>query len=161
MQHPTPDTDDLRPASFGEEVTRDLRGQYRKLAIRYTIAFLLLFAGVYAAIWWSTSSVKFAAARTGGRAVPTWTVRGVARNAVTHGPVPWAVVSDDPSGQPPFHRTETNLHGAYELLTFAEPHRLRIVAAGYRPAAVNVGKVWFLWRPRGEEIRDIELVPEP
>jgi len=153
--------DELRPSTFGEEVARDLRGQYRKLAIRYTIAVAILFACVYAAIWWSTAAVKFAAARTGRRAVPTWTVHGVVRNKVTHAGVPWAALADDPNGQPPFYRADANLDGAFELLTFAEPHRVRITAPGYRPATVNVGKVWFLWRPRGEERRDVYLVPEP
>jgi hypothetical protein len=156
-----PPADDLRPATFPEEVARDLRTEYRKLAIRYVIAFAVLFALAYAVVRWSSSSVRFASARTGGRAVPTWVVSGVVRNAATHAPVPWASIGDDPAGLPPHSHTDADLHGAFELLTMAEPHVLRITAPGYRPATVHVGRTWFLWRPRGREQRDVELTPEP
>ena len=159
---PTPsDSDDLRPATFPEEIARDLRKRYWKLAIRYAIAFAVLFAAPYAVVRWSTSSVGFASARTGGRSAPRWVVWGVVRNAVTHAPVPWASIGDDPAGLPPHFHADADLHGAFELLTMAEPHWLRITAPGYRPASVRVGRVWFLWRPRGREQRDVELVPEP
>jgi hypothetical protein len=156
-----PDADDLRPVTFPEEVSRDLWGQYRKLALRYLLAFAILFGFACVAVRWSGSVVRFAAARTGGRAVPAWTVFGVVRNSLTHAPVPWAVVADDPAGPFPHLRADADLHGAFELLTFSEPHRLRITAPGYRPATIPIGRAWFLWRLRGREQRDLELSPEP
>lgn len=154
------DQDELRPASFPEEVERELRRQYGKLAIRYAIAFTVLFVCGYAAIWWSGATVHFASARTAMRAAPTWTVAGIVRNAATHAPVAWAIIADDPGGLPPLFRAEANLHGAFELLTIAEPHRVRITAAGYRGTTIAVGRRWFLWMPRGGERRDVELTPE-
>jgi len=156
-----PTGDDLRPASFPEEVARELGTQYRKLAIRYLIACAVLFAAAYAVVRWSGATVRFAAARTGGRAVPTWTVSGVVRNAVTRDPVAWASVADDAAGMPPHFRTEADLHGNFELLTLGEPHLLRVTAPGYRSVIVHVGRTWFLWRPRGREQRDVDLTPEP
>jgi hypothetical protein len=70
-------------------------------------------------------------------------------------------VTDDFAGQPPFNRTDANLEGSFELLTFPDRHRVRVAAVGYRPATVDVGSVWFMWRPSGEERRDVELTPEP
>ena len=153
--------DEFRPASFPEEIDDDLRRQYGKLAIRYAVAFAVLFVCGYAVIRWSNASVRFASARTAGRVRPAWTVGGVVRDAVTHAPVAWAVVGDDPAGLPPLFHTEANLHGAFELLTIAEPHRLRITAPGYRPATIDVGRRWFLWIPRGREQRNVVLTPEP
>jgi hypothetical protein len=153
--------DDLRPASFPEEVARELRTRYRKLAIRYVIACAVLFAATYTVVRWSGATVRFAAARTGGRAVPTWTVAGVVRNSITHDAVPWVNVAGDPAGLPAHFRTEADLHGSFELTTIAEPHLLRITAPGYRSVTIPVGRTWFLWRPRGREQRDVELTPEP
>ena len=50
--------------------------------------------------------------------------------------------------------------GAFEILTLPEPHRVRVSAPGYRTTIVDVGRVWFLWLPRGEELQDGQLSPE-
>jgi hypothetical protein len=50
--------------------------------------------------------------------------------------------------------------GAFELLTLPEPHRVRVSAPGYRTTTVDVGRVWFLWLPRGEDLQDGRLSPE-
>ena len=34
------------------------------------------------------------------------------------------VVEDDPAGRPPFFRADADYSGAFELVTFAEPHRI-------------------------------------
>ena len=64
---------------------------------------------------------------------PTWRISGTVRDAVTREPVPWALVEDDPAGQPPFFRTDADYRGAFELVTLAEPHRIRASAPGYHP----------------------------
>ena len=151
--------DDLRPATFEEEEAADLRRQYLRHAIRLVLAFALLFSGVFFALWWSGAAVRFSTERVGDRGLPTWYVMGTVRHAVTHAPVPWVGIEDDPAGRPPFHRTDGNQYGEFELLTFAEPHRIRVSAPGFRPATISVGRVWFLWLPRGKERHDVELLP--
>jgi hypothetical protein len=128
-------------------------------AFRLAIVFALLFAGVFFALWWAGSAVRFGAARVTGRTVPTWRVWGTVRDALTHQPIPWAAVEDDPAGQPPLFRVDAEYSGTYELLTLAEPHRIRVSAPGYRPLAVDVGRAWFLWMPQGSERKNIELLP--
>src|SRR5579871_5944288 len=49
---------------------------------------------------------------------------------------------------------------AFELVTLAEPHQIRIAAVGYQSVTVRVGRVWFLWLPQGKERHDAELVSE-
>jgi hypothetical protein len=136
-----------------------MRELFARTALRFTAAFALLFGGVFFAFWWSGSAIRFGAARTADRAVATWTVSGTVRNSVTHQPIPWASVEDDPAGHPPFFRADADQSGTYELLTFAEPHRIRISSPGYRPASAEVGRAWFLWMPRGKEMKDLELFP--
>lgn len=135
---------------------RDARRQLLKLAV----AFALLFAAVFFAFWWSGSAVRFGAARVAATTAPTWQVSGTVRNARNGEPVPWARVEDDPAGRGPFYHAEADQHGAYSLLTLAEPHRVLVTAVGYRPAAIDVGRQWFVWMPEGAERRDIELMPE-
>ena len=50
--------------------------------------------------------------------------------------------------------------GVFELLTLPEPHQIRVAAPGYKTVIVGVGRVWFLWLPRGLEKHDIVLLPE-
>ena len=59
-----------------------------------------------------------------------------------------------------FWRSGADQPGAFELLTLPEPHRVRVSAPGYRTTVVDVGRVWFLWLPRGRERRDVLLYPE-
>jgi hypothetical protein len=127
--------------------------------LRLAVVFTLLFAGVFFAFWWAGSAVRFSAARAADRSAPTWRISGTVRDAATREPVPWALVEDDPAGQPPFFRTDADYHGAFELMTLAEPHRIRASAPGYHPLVLNIGPTWFLWMPSGNEKKNIELRP--
>jgi hypothetical protein len=128
-------------------------------ALRLAIIFALLFAGVFFAFWWAGSAVRFSAARAADRTVPTWRISGMVRDAMTHQPIPWALVEDDPSGTPPFFRADADYGGAFELVTLAEPHRIRVSAPGYHPESVKIGRAWFEWMPRGNEKKNIDLQP--
>jgi hypothetical protein len=150
---------EFRPEDESEEAA-ELRELFARSALRMTAAFALLFGGVFFAFWWSGSAIRFGAARAADHAVATWKVSGTVRNSLTGQPVPWASVEDDPAGQPPFFRADADHSGAYELLTFAEPHRIRVSSPGYRTAFVEVGRAWFLWMPRGGENKVIELSPQ-
>jgi hypothetical protein len=137
----------------------DSAGVWLRPALRLTVVFALLFGGVLFAFWWAGSAVRFSAARAGDRSAPTWRVSGTVRDAVTHQPIPWALVEDDPAGQPPLFRAEADYTGIFELLTLAEPHRVRVSAPGYRPILLEIGRAWFVWMPRGSEKKIIDLVP--
>ena len=128
-------------------------------ALRLAIIFALLFAGVFFAFWWAGSAVRFSAARAADRTTPTWTISGTVRDAVTHQPISWALVEDDPTGTPPFFRADADYGGAFELLTLAEPHRIRVSAPGYQPESMSIGRPWFEWMPRGNEKKNIDLRP--
>src|SRR5437868_4366529 len=101
---------ELRPQDESEEAV-EMRALFTRTALRMTAAFALLFGGVFFAFWWSGSAIRFGAARTAEQATPTWHVSGTVRNSLTAEPVPWAVVEDDPSGRPPFFRTEADHSG--------------------------------------------------
>lgn len=128
-------------------------------ALRLAIVFALLFGCVFFAFWWAGSAVRFSAERVADRTAPTWRVSGTVRDAVTHQPVPWALVEDDPAGQPPFFRADADYRGVFELLTLAEPHQIRVSAPGYRPLSLDIGRAWFVWMPRGNEKKNIDLQP--
>jgi hypothetical protein len=148
------------PADSNPGGDPELRDILVRHGIRVAAAFALLFGFVFAAFWWSGAAVRFGADRAADRAVPTWLVTGTVRSAATREPIPWAVVEDDPVGKPPSYHTDANYSGAYELLTLAEPHRIRASAPGFRSATVSIGRQWFLWLPKGNEKRDIQLQPE-
>jgi len=152
--------DDFRPATFDEEESADRRRQYTRHALRLAIAFAILFAGVYLAFRWSGNAVRFGASRVAARGAATWHVIGTVRSSATHEPIPWASIDDDPSGRPPFFHADADQSGAFDLVTLAEPHRIRIAATGYRASFVTVGRVWFLWLPSGKERHDTDLVSE-
>jgi hypothetical protein len=149
--------DDEFALPSGDPEWRELLVRY---AVRLTAAFLLLFGAVFLAFWWSGSAVRFGASRAAGQAAATWRVAGVVRDAVTHEPVPWAHVEDDPGGQAPLFQTDADHRGNFALLTLPEPHRVQISAPNYRTARVGIGRSWFLWLPKGEERREFQLVPE-
>lgn len=130
------------------------------MLIRWSLAFFLLFAGVFFAFWWSGSAIRFGASRVADTSQPTYQVSGVVRDSRTGQPIPWAAVEDDPGGQPPFFRADADQHGAFSLLTLAEPHRLRVSAFGYKPLSRQIGRHWFVWMPQGEERLDLQLTPE-
>ena len=138
----------------------ELREIFVRHGLRVAAAFAVLFGFVFFAFWWSGSAVRFSADRASGGAMPAWRVSGTVRSAATGTPVPWAVVEDEPTGKAPFYHTDANYSGAFELLTLAEPHRIRASAPGFHPASVAVGRQWFLWLPKGNEKRDIQLQPE-
>lgn len=152
--------DQYPPVRFDEEESADLRRYFVRQTIRLAVVFGLLFGVVFFAFWWSGSAIRFSASRVAERAEATWRVAGTVRDGVTHAPVPWAAVADDPEGHPPFFHTDADRSGWFELLTLPEPHRIRVTAAGYKMATVRVGRAWFLWLPRGRESRDVNLDPE-
>jgi hypothetical protein len=137
-----------------------MRELFVRSGFRVGAGFTVLFGLVFFTFWWSGSAVRFGAGRAADRVAPSWLVRGTVRSAATHEPIPWAAVEDDPAGRPPLYHIDANYAGAFELLTLAEPHRVRVSARGYRPVWIRVGRPWFLWLPRGEERRDVELLPE-
>src|SRR5262245_55310400 len=122
----------------------ELRELFVRHGMRVAAAFALLFGFVLFAFWWSGSAVRFSADRAADRAIPTWRVTGIVRSAATGAPVPWAVVEDEPAGKAPFYHTDANYSGAFELLTLAEPHRIRVSAPGFHAASVAIGRQWFL-----------------
>ena len=153
-------SDDFRPPSFDEEESADRRRQYIRYTVRLAVAFCILFAGVSLAFRWSGDAVRFGASRVAARGVASWHIVGTVRDAATHKQVPWASIEDDPGGRPPFFRADSDQSGAFELVTLAEPHQIRIAAVGYQSVTVRVGRVWFLWLPQGKERHDAELVSE-
>ena len=152
--------EDLRPATFDEEETADLRRAFLRQAIRLTLAFALLIFFVFLALSWSGAAVRFGASRVADRGTPRWTIAGTVRNAATQEPIAWAKIDDDPAGQPPFFHADADQSGGFELLTLSEPHRVIVSAPGYRPHKLRVGRVWFLWMPSGRERQDVTLLPE-
>lgn len=145
---------------FWEEQSADDQRDLRKQIVRWAILFALLIAGVVFAFWWAGSAVHFSASRVEQTTGPTYRVTGIVRDAATGQPVPWAEITDDPAGRPPFFHASADRFGAYELLTIAELHNVRVSALGYRPATFPVGKAWYVWLPRGSEKLDIKLQKE-
>ena len=123
--------------------------------------FALLIGGLGFAVWWAGSAVQFSASRVEQTTGPTYRVTGIVRDAATGQRVPWAEIADDASGHPPLFHTTADQFGDYELLTIAELHNVRVAAPGYRTATVRVGKVWFVWFPKGSEKLDVTLQKEP
>ena len=149
-----------RPASFLDEQASAERVEARRQVLRWALGFGLLFAGVFLAFWWSGAALRFSASRIANTATPSYKVWGIVSDARTGRPIPWARVADDPRGRPPFFQTDADQRGSFTLLTLAEPHWVRVTANGYRPAGVQVGRHWFVWWPRGQERRDVELHSE-
>jgi hypothetical protein len=152
--------EDLRPATFDEEETADLRRQFLRHAIRLALAFVLLVFFVFLAFSWSGAAVRFGASRVADRGSPTWKIAGTVRSTATNQPIPWARIDDHPAGQPPFFHADADQRGDFELLTLSEPHQIVVSAQGYRSRQLRVGRVWFLWMPRGGERQDVTLSPE-
>jgi len=134
-------------------------GRWSRAVLRLAVIFALLFGCVFFAFWWAGSAVNFTAARAADRSVPTWIIEGLVRDSVTRQPIPWAVIEDDPAGQPPFFHADADIRGVFLLATLAERHRLRISAPGYATKIIPIGRAWFIWMPRGKERKDIELLP--
>ncbi len=148
------------PVNFLQEEIAEERQEGRRLLVRCAIGFTLLFGAVFLAFWWSGSAVRFSTARVNAANAPTYRVWGAVRDAQSRQPIPWAVVEDDADGNPPFFRADADVDGVYSLLTLAEPHRVRISAAGHRTIVRQVGRAWFLWWPRGDERCDVLLEAE-
>jgi hypothetical protein len=148
-------------AEFWEEEVKDDRREMRKQVLRWSLLFVLLFSGVFFAIWWASAAVNFSASRVEATTGPTYRITGIVRDAATGSAIPWAEITDAPSGRPPLFHATADRFGAYELVTIAEPHNLFITALGYRPGSVRVGKAWYMWMPKGAEKVDIKLQKEP
>lgn len=160
MSQQESEPEDFQVSTFEEEESADLRRHFLRQAIRLTLAFGFLFAVVWFAFWWSGSAVRFGASRVADRAAPTWRVTGIVRDGISHQPVPWASIADDPGGQPPFYHTDADQSGVFELKTLPEPHHIRVTAPGYKSVIVRIGRAWFLWFPRGMEKLDVTMVPD-
>lgn len=132
----------------------------RKYAVRWALVFVVLISAMAFALWWSSRALEYSTARMQETAKATYKVRGEVIDKITGKPVAWADLEDDPSGRPPRFRTSADHLGRFELLTFAEPHRILVSALGYRPSSLRTGKDWYLWMPKGEEQVRVELEPE-
>lgn len=153
------DSRDSQQSFLAEEIQTE-RSEARRLMLRITIGFAALFAFVYLAFWWSGSAIRFGAARVTASNAPTYRVWGTVRDARSNQPIPWAAVEDDPSGSPPFFRTDADAGGVYTLMTLAAPHAVQISAVGYHPIVLQIGRPWFVWWPRGTERLDASLSPQ-
>lgn len=156
-----PEQDDRpRQVEFWEEEALKQRAELRKHALRLSLAFAGLFVGAVFAVWWAASALHFSSSRVTQSTPPTYKVSGTVRDAASGAPIPWAEIADDPAGRPPLFRTIADRYGAFELLTIAEAHQIRVSAFGYKPTTLPVGKAWFRWMPSGSEHLDIILQPE-
>ncbi|MEO8370992.1 MAG: carboxypeptidase-like regulatory domain-containing protein [Candidatus Solibacter sp.] len=148
-----------KPPDDWDDVPETAGGRWSRAVLRLAVIFGLLFGCVFFAFWWAGAAVNFTAARAADRSAPTWIVEGLVRDAVSHQPIPWAKVEDDPAGQPPFFHVDADIRGVYLLSTLAEPHHVRVSAPGYTPQIIPIGRAWFVWMPRGKERKEINLVP--
>jgi hypothetical protein len=158
----SPSSEEADPFARDEAAVQDaeLREILLRYALRVAAAFAILFGLVFFVFWWSGAAVRFGAARAADRVTPTWRVSGTVRSAATRQPIPWAAVEDDANGRPPFYRTDAGYSGVFELLTLAEPHRVRVSAPGFHTMFIDIGRRWFLWLPEGRETLDVELQPD-
>jgi hypothetical protein len=147
--------DRRRPDRDPDDADSDERaGALSEMARSIARAVLLLGivgAGIATVLWWSGSTVRFAAARAANGGQPTWKVHGTVVDDRTGQAIPWAHVEDDPAGAPPFFSADANGSGEFHLMTLPERHRVRVRALGYAPVLVSVGPTWFTWRPSGSE----------
>jgi hypothetical protein len=148
------------PLEFWEEESRDDRRLWLSQIPKWALVFAALFAFVFFAFWWAGSAIHFGASRVTASTEATWTVSGTVKSAVSGAAVPWAEVEDDPSGPPPLHKTTADPRGSFALTTISEPHWVSVHAPGFRPINIKVGRVWYLWMPRGQENLDVSLRPE-
>jgi hypothetical protein len=148
-------------AEFWEEQSAEDHRDLRKQIVRWSVLFALLIGGLIFAVWWAGSAIHFSASRVEQTTGPTYRVTGIVRDAATGQPVAWAEIADDASGHPPLFHTTADRFGAYELLTIAELHNVRVAGLGYRTATVRVGRAWYVWFPKGSEKLDVALQKEP
>lgn len=145
---------------FWQEEDARQKLDMRRLLLRFLLVFAVFLVSIVMVNWWAGAAVQFSASRTEGSTPARYRVFGRVIDARTGEPVPWAVVGDDPTGNPPVFQSSADQNGTYELMTVAEPHRLIVSALGYRSGAPLVGKPWYLWAPSGTERLDIRLEPE-
>jgi hypothetical protein len=148
------DDDFASPASDPE-----LRVLATRYLLRVTAIFLLLVFAVFLALKWSGAAVRYGSQRVSGQLAPAWKVNGLVLDAVTREPIPWAHIEDDPAGPPPLFFADADHRGAFELLTLSERHKIRISAPNYVTSYPDIGRIWFLWLPRGAESRQFLLNP--
>ncbi len=147
-------------AEFWEEEAVEERKQMGKQALKWGLLFLLLCGGLFFALWWASSAVRFSSSRVQANTGATYRVFGVVKDALSGAPVAWAEIVDEPSGHPPHFQTTADRFGVFELSTIAEPHYLLVNALGYRQERVRIGQAWYTWMPKGEEKKDIALLKE-
>ena len=148
-----------RPLEFWEEENGAVRRELRRYAVRWALAFAALAGGMFFALWWSGSAVHFSSSRVEQTTGPTYRVTGLVHDTAGS-TIPWAEITDDVSGRPPFFHTTADRFGAFELLTIAEPHKIQVTALGYKPASVQIGRAWYMWMPKGAEKIEIVLSSE-
>lgn len=148
-----------KPQEFWQEEERSGRVDMRRYIVQWSLISAALIGGAAFALWWSSAAVHFSASRVEQTTGPTWRVVGLVHDA-RGAPVPWAEITDAPSGRPPFFHATADRFGAFELLTIAEPHRIQISAPGYKPAAAQIGRAWYMWMPKGLEHVSIVLSSE-
>jgi hypothetical protein len=153
---------ELETTEFWQEQRQLEREEMRRQAIRWLTLFLVFAIFLSTVLWWSSSVVHYGAARAAGTVEPTYELTGFITDATTGRPISWATLADaqDEDRKPPFFQTGTGGEGGYRLLTLPEPHDIIIAAAGYRPVRLNIGTVWYKWRPISNEILNIRLQPE-
>lgn len=151
--------DQDRPSEFWQEARQSSRGEMRKFAIRWAIAFALLIGGMFFVLWRSSSAVHYGSSRVESRSAATYKVTGRVVDPAGK-EIPWAKISDDPSGRPPLFEAAADRYGRFELFTLPEPHALVVTSLGFRPGRVEVGKRWYLWMPSGAEDIAVTLQPE-
>ena len=147
-------------AEFWQEEAIEGRREMRRQALRWSLVFGLLIAGVVFALWWAGSAVHFSASRVEATTGPSYQVTGVVLDSRSGAPVAWAEITDEPTGRPPFFHSMADRFGSYSLSTVAEPHHLVVSALGYHAGRVAVGKKWYVWMPQGAEVANVKLQPE-
>lgn len=147
--------------SFADEERTIERSESHRRIVTWGLAFVLLFAFVFLAFWWSGSAVRYGAGRVNSAMGATYRVSGIILDRSTHRPIPWAQVQTDFAAGQQFFSTTADQNGSFSLMTLPERQQLQVSANGYRTGLVAAGRQWFAWLPRGSEQRSIELSPEP
>lgn len=133
----------------------------RRQALRWLTIFLVFIVFLSTVLWWSTSVVRYGAARAAGTQEATYVVAGEVRDAQTGRPVSWAKIADvQDDRKPPFFETNADREGNFRLSTLPEPHEVVVSAKGYKPFSIGVGTSWYKWRPIGNQVVKVRLEPE-
>jgi hypothetical protein len=151
------DAADLRPLEFWQEEEANIRAEMRRHILHWFILLIVLFSVTWFVAWWASSSIHFSASRVEATTKATWRVFGVIRDDATGEPVTFARIADSPKGRPPRFEASADHLGHYELMTVAEPHEIIVLAFGYQPLRLEIGRPWYRWMPEGGERCDVRL----